>query len=321
MPPHASDFQWSQVFTVFITCLLVLGGFVGLVCYRRNRRKNLEKAPQREKILRPAGYSAMLRLDEANEEFLLLLLQALAAAGLAAWVGRLLYAVPEGLISGRFRFSELGPVWASGPFWSCALLFLALSLWVARCFLKASELERAIRNWRFGMRGEQAVAEKLGGAELAKAGYTVFHDVPGEGKWNVDHVVVGPGGVFVLETKARARRKPTRDQPEHYVYFDGTILDFPWCYDDKAVRQAQRNADWVRALLLDYAPPDLFVLPIVLLPGWFVQPRDNPKNYAVKAMNPKDAVSAIRDSEHRYSEADLRGVRKRLDEACRTLEF
>ena len=44
-----------------------------------------------------------------------------------------------------------------------------------------------------------------------------FHDVPAKREkreWNVDHVAVGPGSVFVLETKARAKMKATREQEE-----------------------------------------------------------------------------------------------------------
>src|SRR5436190_1851904 len=85
-------------------------------------------------------------------------------------------------------------------------------------------------------------------AVSAVAGYVVFHDLPaerGKRKWNVDHVVVGPGGVFVLETKARPRRKAKWDQEENVVIYDGKVLQFPWCYDDWAVRQVEFNAKWV----------------------------------------------------------------------------
>src|SRR6266850_2171445 len=96
------------------------------------------------------------------------------------------------------------------------------------------------------IKGEQAVAEKLADRGLSAAGYSAFHDVPGSGDWNIDHVVVGPGGVFVLETKARPRRKAKREQEDNVVLFDGSVLQFPWCYDRDAVPQVVRNAKWVR---------------------------------------------------------------------------
>jgi hypothetical protein len=78
-----------------------------------------------------------------------------------------------------------------------------------------------------GLRGEQAVAEALAQDLIVMAGYRSFHDVPGDGEWNVDHVVVGPAGVFVIETKARSRRKAKINQEEHVVTFDVGLFNSP----------------------------------------------------------------------------------------------
>src|SRR4051812_3548797 len=40
-----------------------------------------------------------------------------------------------------------------------------------------------------GMRGERVVAEMLD--DLRGRGYRVFHDVEGDGDWNIDHVLIG----------------------------------------------------------------------------------------------------------------------------------
>jgi Nuclease-related domain len=54
--------------------------------------------------------------------------------------------------------------------------------------------------WRHGAEGERQTARLL--APLERHGYQVFHDlaVPGSAA-NVDHVVVGPTGVFVIDSK------------------------------------------------------------------------------------------------------------------------
>lgn len=56
--------------------------------------------------------------------------------------------------------------------------------------------------WRVGAEGEQATGRALEGLP---AGWLVLHDrrIPG-GHANIDHVVVGPPGVFVIETKRRS---------------------------------------------------------------------------------------------------------------------
>jgi hypothetical protein len=54
--------------------------------------------------------------------------------------------------------------------------------------------------WRVGAGGERAVAREL--ARLPSDQWFVFHDIPiGSRGANVDHLVVGPPGVFSLNTK------------------------------------------------------------------------------------------------------------------------
>jgi hypothetical protein len=55
--------------------------------------------------------------------------------------------------------------------------------------------------WERGAEGEEAVAAAL--AQLPSETWTVFHDVkwPGRRYANVDHIVVGPPGVFVIDAK------------------------------------------------------------------------------------------------------------------------
>lgn len=66
---------------------------------------------------------------------------------------------------------------------------------------KAERLARSAELWEKGAQGESATASVL--ATLAPEDYTVFHDLrwPGRRFANVDHVVVGPGGIFVIDSK------------------------------------------------------------------------------------------------------------------------
>jgi hypothetical protein len=163
------------------------------------------------------------------------------------------------------------------------------------------------------------VAEKLASPALAQSGYVSFHDVPGDGKWNIDHVVIGPGGIFVLETKARSRRAATRNQEKHKVTFDGRTLQFPWCYDDKVVGQIQVNAQWVRKFIRDFAPAELPVFPIIVVPGWYVE--TTVRDCAVKAMNALYLERHITGSQPLVGKEQLRAIIRRFDEKCRDVEF
>ncbi len=56
-------------------------------------------------------------------------------------------------------------------------------------------------NWVRGARAEQAVGETLN--ELRSEGRVVMHDIEQVGEGNIDHLVSGPNGVYLVETKER----------------------------------------------------------------------------------------------------------------------
>ena len=55
-----------------------------------------------------------------------------------------------------------------------------------------------LQSWRSGAEGERKTAKVL--KPMQKNGWVVVHDID-TGRGNYDHVVVGPAGVFLLETK------------------------------------------------------------------------------------------------------------------------
>jgi hypothetical protein len=65
---------------------------------------------------------------------------------------------------------------------------------------KAARLERQADHWERGSLGERAAGEVL---TSLPEGWSALHDVrwPGRPRANIDHVVIGPGGVFVIDTK------------------------------------------------------------------------------------------------------------------------
>lgn len=62
-----------------------------------------------------------------------------------------------------------------------------------------------IENWRTGAQGERRTARVL--APLRRAGWVLFHDLADASVWtkkrqtNIDHVAVGPPGIFLLDSK------------------------------------------------------------------------------------------------------------------------
>jgi len=319
MQPGGLGLNWCQMVGMVAGGALVFAILIGSFRFKQRRREaRRERPPLNQKLLRPAGYSAMCRVDELADELTPALAQAAAAGVLFGIAAATFYPVLEGVVLGRFTLAQVIHVPKAEMFLAGACLMLACLLWSLREIIVVWRLDDQMRTWRFGMRGEQAVAEALTDRSLAAAGYVAFHDIPGDGKWNIDHVVVGPGGVFVLETKIRSRRKATRQQEENVVFFDGRVLEFPWCYDAEAVGQVEESAKWMRKFLAAFPPKDIPVQPVIVVPGWYVTARGN---YPVKAMNATYLLNYLKGEKRRFTPEQLEPVIQRLDERCRTVEF
>lgn len=64
-----------------------------------------------------------------------------------------------------------------------------------------SSSKRDFNSWSQGAEGEEVVGEIL--ERLSSDDWCVIHDVS-FGRGNIDHIAIGPGGVFTIETKSRA---------------------------------------------------------------------------------------------------------------------
>lgn len=120
--------------------------------------------------------------------------------------------------------------------------------------------------WKLGLRGERAVGQFLQ-AELLPRNYTVIHDICID-DFNIDHALIGPGGVFAIEVKTRS--KPRRGDAR--VTYDGEqVLVDGVAPDRNPVIQARAGADRLRLILERYTGRKVAVRPVVLYPGWFVE--------------------------------------------------
>jgi hypothetical protein len=312
--------NWSQTFGMMIGAGLTAAIFstYGWVKRRHKVARN-ERPPQPAKILRPAGYSLSCRIDDLSEKFNSAIMESVTAGMALGLLVAGIFPFVEGLILQRFTFAQMRAQPNFYYVYSLLCLMLSSSAWMAAAIVKSIQRRNEMRNCRFGLRGEQAVAEELASQELLAVGYVTFHDIPGDGAWNVDHIVIGPSGIYVLETKTRARRKPTRDQSDQDVFFDGKVLQFPWCYDYKAVKQVERNAEWVRNFIAGFAPKDIQVQPIIVVPGWYVKSRGR---YSVMAMPANYLVrGCLLAAKRQFSPEQLLPLIRRFDERCRDLEF
>ncbi|GAA2785377.1 NERD domain-containing protein [Streptomyces rameus] len=71
---------------------------------------------------------------------------------------------------------------------------------VSRLLRRPSEWE----SWRKGLAGERRVGAELN--RLGRHGWRVLHSIPLANKVDIDHLMVGPGGVFSINTKHHDKR-------------------------------------------------------------------------------------------------------------------
>ena len=127
------------------------------------------------------------------------------------------------------------------------------------------------RNWRKGAEGEEEVGRRL--AKLPTDRWAVVHDLTiGTRGANLDHLVIGPPGVFSLNTK-HLTGKVTVDA--RAIRQNGHRTDF--------LRQAEREAETVRARLGAALGHPVQVEPMIVLMGCELERRGHPEGIWVVA--------------------------------------
>jgi len=146
------------------------------------------------------------------------------------------------------------------PLTGCALLMVLLTAW--RVWRRRPRM-RAIRQ---GIDGEKAVGQFL--ERPREAGYHVFHDVLGP-TFNVDHVLVGPAGVFTIETKTWS--KPSKGDSRVTADDRGLLVAGHRPERDLLV-QARSQASWIHHQIKESTGRSFTVKPVIVFPGWFIDP-------------------------------------------------
>jgi len=282
---HAHWIPLAGIVLAFVSTLWVLAVWRGRAARAVPRELGHSPGQQLRDALARSG------LDAAEYAALGLFVLPLAAGSYAAWLGA------TGITPERDATLLL------------AAMAVALQCWVLGRLW--SVLRRA-RRLRYGYEAELVAGQELNG--LGGHGYRVFHDVPlGARSAKIDHVLVGPAGVFAVQTEARARRGGAG---EREVTYDGASLRFVQRRETAPLEQAIARAGLVHEWLTGEVGEWLPVQPMVVLPGWRV------RRTAVSGI-PVLAASRIRHYFGRLrprpgmSEALIERVAGCLDARCR----
>lgn len=149
-------------------------------------------------------------------------------------------------------------------------IWLGTSVMLVGVAIAARKIVKALPKYRMmkrGEEGERIVAQYIE-RDLIPQGYSVFHDIQLEkdGKtFNIDHLLVGPNGVFAVETKNYS--KPSRGEAR--VTYDGRRLLWngqPRRDEDK---QARAIAAAAHEYIADLTGISVMVRPVLCAIGWF----------------------------------------------------
>lgn len=294
----------STVLGIVVYAAVMSGMFWFAFHQRKKRREGRFPVPEDMLAMRRAGEQLSADLARLDDRF--------------DWDFLMLMALPLiGLVLPVWLAASLGTAKHMGVLVACAALLLAAVIFgIQRTLATVHE----IRDKRLALYGERLVADRL--MELAADGFAVFHDVPclgGGGTFNLDHVVVGRGGVGVVETKTYRKRAGTNGEA-HKVSYDGQKLMWPGGTTTHELEQVTRNADWLRKELKKHLNLDVPVRAALTMPGWFVN--GGPPQAPVLVENTKLLPRFIRERFHgnlTREQEDL--VRRHLRSQCETVSF
>jgi hypothetical protein len=295
------------------TYLLLFGFVAGFIAsmavmlwWQKRQRKTRRPFGDDIRLLRTAGESQLRHVLKLDEDAILWMVM----AGSVPVVFALL---------GIMATTQLPPTlqWAGVSF--SAVLFVVTFILSAGWFAgKTTESH----NRYLGYFGERMVGEHLDA--LKGQGWRIFHDVPGadEGlKFNLDHIAVGPTGVFVIETKTRRKGRARPGFEAHKVYFDGHSLVWPWGEDNHGLEQAEHNALWLARLLQAELRETVPVTPFLTLPGWSVEMKPAQDPRACRVTNPQGLDKFLPGGAVVLNPAQITAIAAKLEALCRDVAY
>ncbi|BCM24156.1 hypothetical protein ZMTM_04150 [Methyloradius palustris] len=271
----------------------------GLVFFKK-RNVAKRRNPITRDLLRSPGESLRIELDDVSVD-LMLNMAVTPLIPLILYSGYL-----SNVVFGNIKWGDLFSI----VFYT--LVGLGATLYSGR---KMYQLANKKNKLSLGLDAELAVAQELN--LLAHHSYWVFHDIPAEG-FNIDHVLVGPSGIYAIETKGRAKPIMKDGKADWNVNYDGKTLNFPGWQETKPIEQAQRQAKWLQQYLSGAVGESVSVIPGLALPGWFIK---RTGRNGITVFNGKNAAQILfKTNSNLLPDKLIKQIAHQLDHRCRTVK-
>ena len=179
---------------------------------------------------------------------------------------------------------------------SCTV-FRVITCWIRKGYWKTGHIIIAPQGVfcietkaRRGRDGEILVSQLL--HREKEKDWSILDDIQ-MGKYNIDHIIIAPQGVFCIETKAR-RNKKNEMEP---VVYDGAVLMINGFSDRRAgiLGQVRRTRGNLREYLLHTTRHEVPVRSVLVFPGSsVVNTVQNKSEDDLWVMNPQQLPALIR---------------------------
>jgi hypothetical protein len=289
------DKFWAYL-PLILTCGILFILLTVLNVIRRRIRLRSLRPSFKLGLLRIPGGSLLMRLDNLNEQINVYLV----------YVIILPLIIYSALISYSYFQAEqpsLTVIWISSIICVLIIAYMAYNL--------VKFLSRRNRT-RLAYEGQLAVGQELN--QLMLHGYRVYHDFPAN-TFNIDHIIVGPTGVFAVETRTRSKGAIPNGSQEATVTYDGRMLTFADTTDFETIEQAEQQADWLSQWLGAATGEPIAVRAIVTLPGWVVK---RTSADGIPVVNPGQFTSLFEHIKPRpLSETMLDRIKDKIELKCR----
>jgi hypothetical protein len=194
-----------------------------------------------------------------------------------------------------------------------SVLIIAASGTTAYCVFRMFRLRKDVRNLVQADKAERRVSELL--RQLRGKDYVTFDDLVDEdasSKSNIDHVVVGPGGVYAVETKGFSVFGDRCAE----IDGEGVLRLGRKSAIKNPLGQAKASAAKVAEHLRSCLQQKYWVQPVLVLPGWKVLPAK--ADVGVAVLN-NDTISDYFVSRPRLlSNEEIRQICSHLDRSARS---
>jgi len=214
-----------------------------------NKIKN-KRSPLSIDLLRSPGESLQEQIDDITIEIVSNLLMLPIVPLFAYSLGLSNYFLPES------RISLL-------PIVLYFILIIVSTIYFCHSIYKLLIKKNLLR---LSLECEVAVGQDL--QNLIQYKFKVYNDFQTK-KFNIDHIAVGPTGVFAIETKGRSKFAK-HENNNWKLEFDGQKLIFPGWIETEPVEQALRQANWLKNWIRKATAENINVTPVLAIPGWYI---------------------------------------------------